>query len=239
MATFHITIKSGRRGTAVEHASYIAREGKYLKKLKSNDLMANEHGNLPAWSHDDPKKFWSMADRNERANGTAYREFEVALPVELTTDQQKALVNDFITQQVGLKPFQYAIHAPMAALAGVPQPHAHIMFSDRVEDGIAREPAQHFKRYNPTTPEKGGCKKDSGGEDRSALRDKLIAQRKAWADLTNEHLKHHGHSARVDHRSHEARGIQQAPGRHLGPAWIRAEKSKEETVLKIQKCFHS
>ncbi|MCI3049250.1 hypothetical protein ML378_26340, partial [Escherichia coli] len=42
------------------------------------------------------------------------------------------------------------------------QPHAHIMMSQRVNDGIERTPEQYFRRYNARYPERGGAKKDSG-----------------------------------------------------------------------------
>lgn len=228
MATFHLSIKSGERGKAAEHARYIARDGKYLKKLKENDLADCQHGNLPDWAHDNPRVFWNMADRHERANGAAYREIEVALPLELSLDQQKALVNEFIEQEIGSKPFQAAIHKSKAALGQGFNDHAHIMFSDRIPDGIERVPEQHFRRHNPKNPEQGGCKKDSGGKDRQALKEAALQLRKGWANLTNQHLERHGHTARVDHRSNKERGIASAPGRHLGQARIKRMKEAAE-----------
>lgn len=224
MATFHISIKSGRKGKSVDHASYIAREGKFLKKMKENDLSHADHGNLPAWSKNNPRLFWSMADKHERANGCAYREFEVALPRELNLEQQKDLLEDYIAQQISEKPYQYVIHTPTASLGGVPQPHAHLMFNDRIDDGISRDPVQFFKRFNPKNPEQGGAKKYSGGRERQALREELVERRKGWADLTNAHLARHGHEARVDHRSNRERGILQEAGRHLGQARIKQMK---------------
>jgi len=39
-------------------------------------LVFVQHGNLPAWANGDPAIFWKAADKYERANGAAYREFE-------------------------------------------------------------------------------------------------------------------------------------------------------------------
>ena len=224
MATFHISIKSGRKGRAVDHASYISRAGKFLKKLKENDLSFSEHGNLPKWCRDNPKIFWTMADLHERSNGCAYRELELALPSELNLEQQKDLLEDYLADQLSSKPYQYAIHTPTASLGGVPQPHAHLMFNDRIDDGIPRDPLQYFRRYNPKNPQLGGAKKDSGGKERQVLREELVERRKAWADLTNSYLARYGHEARVDHRSNRDRGIEQAPGRHMGQARIKQIK---------------
>lgn len=135
MATYHLSIKSGKKGKASEHAAYIAREGKHGKGEKPLDLIVKEYGNLPEWTNGNPSVFWKMADAHERANGAAYREYELALPRELTTSQQQALLKEFIQSEIGDKPYQFAIHAPTAALGGVAQPHAHLMLSDRVPDG--------------------------------------------------------------------------------------------------------
>ena len=230
MSHFHKSVKTGKPGQALEHARYIARESKYGKNR--DDLILKAHGNLPEWAHDDPYTFWKTADKNERTNGATYREFEVALPSELTTDQQNELVNELIKTSVGQKPYQYAIHSPEAALGKVPQPHAHIMFSDRLPDGIYRSPEQHFKRYNPNDPELGGCKKDSGGKDRAKLREDLIASRESWAKIQNIALEKYGHTTRVDHRSNTDRGIKQPPRKYISYADIKemdAESKKKHS----------
>lgn len=218
MASFHYRIKSGKKGTAAEHSIYIAREGKYRDR---DDVLWTGNGNLPDWANGNPRLFWQMADRHERANGAVYREHEVALPNELDLEQQHALVDKLVQHLVGDKPYQYAIHAPAAALAGVQQPHMHLICSDRRPDGLARPAHILFKRPNPKDPSLGGCKKDSGGRTPLQVRDDLIATRKMIADLQNEALAESGHAVRVDHRSHKERGIERQPERHLGPARIK------------------
>lgn len=228
MATYHLSVKTGKRGRASEHAAYIAREGKYSKNLQQEELVVIECGNLPEWANGNPKSFWEMADKHERINGAAYREFEVALPVELTTNQQVELVHEFIEHQIGNKPYQFAIHVPQAALGGIDQPHAHIMLSDRKPDGIERGPEQHFKRSNPHHPELGGCKKDSGGKEPHALKNDLITCRESWANLQNKHLEKYGYEQRVDHRSNQDRNIHKAAERHLGQATIKKMTVEEK-----------
>src|SRR3546814_12273207 len=65
---------------------------------------------------------------------------------------------------------QYAIHGPEGKLGGIPNPHIHLMYSDRVSDGIDRTPDRVFARFNPTHPAAGGCRKDSGGRTPIELR---------------------------------------------------------------------
>lgn len=225
MASYHLSIKSGKKGKAASHAAYIARQGKHSK---NQDLVAMESGNMPAWANGNPSLFWKAADSYERVNGAAYRELELALPSELTHDQQLELVHEFIKQEIGEKPFQLAIHAPQASLGEVPQPHLHAMYSDRKPDGIDRPPEQHFKRFNPTNPELGGCKKDSGGKDRATLKVEVKSRREKWAEIQNHYLEKHGHSARVDHRSNRERGIEWDAERHLGHAGIKKMSVEEK-----------
>ena len=161
MASYHLSVKVGVKGKASAHAEYIEREGEY--KLKNNEkLEAVEHGNMPEWAQDNPNLFWQCADEFERKNGSTYREIEIALPRELTLQQRKELVQTFVEQELGEKhAYTWAIHNPKASIEGGEQPHAHIMYSERLQDGIERSPDQFFKRYNSKNPERGGCQKSN------------------------------------------------------------------------------
>ncbi len=223
MASYHLTAKIGAKGKAAAHAAYISREGKYSGRERYEDLEATGAGNMPKWAEHEPAHFWNAADEHERANGSAYREIEVALPRELTPDQRRELVEDFVRRELGDQHvYQWGIHNPKAALEKGEQPHAHIMYSERRLDGIERDPDQFFKRYNAKNPERGGAQKASGGKARGELKDELLATRQRWAEVQNEHLARHGHEVRVDHRSLKDQGIDRAPEKHLGGAGVRA-----------------
>ena len=212
MASYHCSVKVGAKGQAAGHGRYIARVGKYSGHERYEDLEASGHGNMPAWAAHNPDHFWSAADEHERANGATYREIEVALPRELTTDQRRELVEDFISQELGDRhAYQWAIHNPAAAIEGGEQPHAHIMYSERTVDGIDRDPELYFKRFNARAPEKGGCRKDSAG-----TQERLQATRERWASVQNAHLERYGHSARVDHRTLVEQGVKRQPEKHIG-----------------------
>ena len=81
MASFHHRIKSGKKGSAAEHARYIALQSKYSQR---EDLVSTGFGNLPAWAENDPSAFWKAGAQYERANGAVYREHEIALSAELS-----------------------------------------------------------------------------------------------------------------------------------------------------------
>jgi hypothetical protein len=224
MSTWHYRIRSGKKGTAAEHARYISREGKYSDR---EDLVESGFGNMPASANGDPIVFWRAADKHERSNGSVYREDILALPNELTPKQQSKLVPGLLKVFVGEKPYQFAVHAPRSSLAGVTNTHVHIMHSDRMPDGIDRPLEKMFARFNAKHPESGGCKKDSGGKGPLRLRDDLIDRKKMGADAINEALAEAGHDARVDHRSLKQQGIERKPERHLGAAKIRKMSSAE------------
>ena len=228
MATYHASVKVGPRGKAASHAAYLAREGKYADLRSGEVLELAENGNMPKWAANSPAYFWHADDAHERANGNAYREFELALPRELSPDQRADLVRSFVAQELGERhAYTFAIHNPIAALDGGEQPHAHVMFSDRKRDGIERDPEQYFRRYNAKVPERGGCQKEQGStaatqsERYAERKEQLIALRARWAESTNAHLAQHGHGARVDHRSLAERGIDRTPEPHFGGRGVR------------------
>lgn len=227
MASFHCSARIGGKGCGGSHASYIAREGKFQGYERYEDLVAKGSGNMPAWAAANPVDFWKAADEGERVKGSVYRELTVALPRELTLEQNKLLFEDYMKRVIGEEyAYQWAIHDKKASLEKGDQMHGHCMRSTRKRDGIERDPDQYFKRYNPKHPEKGGAQKERGKLD--DYREALRYERKLWAEVQNEHLAKHGHIARVDHRSYKEQGIDRMPEGHLGP--VRINKMTEEEI---------
>lgn len=203
------------RASAMDHSRYIAREGRYSDLAQErSETICHGTGNLPEWANADASRFWEAAEKHERANANHYREFEVALPRELSHEQMEATVKGFSQDQFGERhAYQYALHL------NANNPHAHIMFSEKMNDGLSRSEEQYFKRYNPKKPECGGCKKSNEWEAQRGNKasDRLLQAREAWANHVNRALERAGHEARVDHRSYEARGIDQIPQPKVGP----------------------
>ena len=104
-----------------------------LTERKKEELVYKQFGNLPDWSAK-PTDFFAAADLYERKDGNAYTEFEIALPSELTLEENIKLVQRFVEENVGNnKAYCFAIHEKNAALDNDKrQPHAHIMFSERI-----------------------------------------------------------------------------------------------------------
>lgn len=225
MATFHYRIKSGRKGYATRHAAYIVRQGYYSQR---EDLLWSACGNLPDWAEDDPMQLFASSDKYERANGSAYREHEIALPNELTLEQLHELVDALVRRLAGIKPYMYAVHQPTSALQSEMNTHIHLMVVDRVPDGIARSAEQMFSRYNAKHPERGGCRKDSGGRTPLQVRHDMTRTRETIARTENAVLEKHGHEARVSCKSLREQGINRAAEKHLGPAKIKRMSTAEK-----------
>ena len=233
MASYHCTVKTGAKGSALNHSDYISRSGDYKKYKSREDLEFSSSGNMPSWAKKNPAELWKAADEFERKNGTAYREIEIALPRELTREQRIELVENFVQKELGDRhAYQYAIHNPLGAIDGKEQPHAHIMFCERINDGIERDPQQFFKRANSKSPERGGAKKASTPQTPQERKAALVALRSRWADVQNKHLARHGHESRVDHRSLKEQGINRTPEIHFGP--VHAANLNEGQIAAIQ-----
>ena len=229
MAIARLSMKIGKAGKAGPHAAYIAREGEYAhRREKGEALEACEAGNMPLWAQANPLEFWRAADAHERANGTTYREMEIALPRELSAAQRIELVREFVRQEIGDRhAYQWALHVPTAADGGE-QPHFHLMFSERQVDGIDRDPEQYFKRYNAKAPEKGGARKGYGPSAGQTLTKaeraaELKELRGRWEAMCNAHLERAGRAERIDMRSHADRGTGTEPETKQLPSQWRGQ----------------
>ena len=238
MAIYHLSVKTGSRGggqSALAKALYNEREGKYERD--SEELEYKESGNMPEWAEDDPRQYWAAADQNERANGRLYREVEFALPVELDDRQQRELARSFAAELTGEERLPYTMAIHRGGEDGG-NPHVHLMFSERTNDGIERSAEQWFKRANKANPEKGGAMKTRSTMPREWLAD----TRELWADRANEALERAGRPERITEVSlkeqyfeaaengdeREMARLNREPGVHIGPHNIARIENQEQ-----------
>jgi len=236
MAIARLNMKVGKAGKAQPHAAYIARVGQYANRLEKGErLEAAESGNMPAWAQSNPLLFWEAADAHERANGTTYREMEIALPREMTPEQRIDLTREWVAQEIGDRhAFQWAIHVPLAADGGE-QPHLHLMFSERQLDGVERDPDQYFKRYNSKTPDRGGARKGYGANAGQTLSkaervDELKALRTRWEAKCNDHMERAGRAQRIDMRSYAEQGRADEPEAKQLPSQWRNPQQRANVI---------
>ena len=222
MAIYHLSVKTisrsaGRSATAA--AAYRAgveitdeRTGEihdYTRKggVESAALILPD--NAPEWARD-RAQLWNAAEQAEkRKNSTVAREFEIALPAELSPEQREKLAHDFARELVKRHgcAADVAIHAPGKG-GDNHNHHAHILLTTR-----------------RLTPE-GFSEKTRELDDRKTK--EIDGWRARFASLQNERLCENGHEARVDHRSHAERGIETAPTLHLGPGATGYERRTGE-----------
>ena len=230
VAVYHLKVSVGSRAggqSALAKSDYIEREGRYAPDREEREHRESEH--MPEWAKDDPRSYWAAGDEYERANGRLYREVQFALPKELSEGQRRELASGFakrLTEGEQL-PYTLAVHRGEGE-----NPHAHLMFSERANDGIERTAEQWFKRYNRKEPEKGGARKSRAG----SARDWMEQTREAWEQEANEALRQAGYGEQIDRRSLAERRdeaerdgdlelaaeLSREPNVHLGPARHRA-----------------
>jgi ATP-dependent exoDNAse (exonuclease V) alpha subunit len=145
----------------------------YTKKtgLHGSEIMTP--ANAPAWMNDRQKLVDGIEASEVRHDAQLCREINIALPVELTQDQNKNLVRDFVRNQftsVGMIA-DVAFHHLETT-----NPHAHLLLTMRHIDG------DKF-----------------GKKNREWNRPELLRKwREQWAESVNQTLATHGHEARIN-----------------------------------------
>lgn len=150
MAIYHLHLSYGSRGRghiAANKMDYLACRGKYDKGEK--DVVHIEHGYMPRFARNDPFLYWKSADLYERSNGRLFYEVQVALPSELTQQEQIALARDFSQRLTAPERLPHTLIVRRGLyddrgrkLDTPANPHARLVFSDRGNDGIDRPAAQ-------------------------------------------------------------------------------------------------
>ncbi|MDC7260393.1 MULTISPECIES: Ti-type conjugative transfer relaxase TraA [unclassified Shinella] len=164
-------------------------------------------GSDAEWARD-RAALWNAAEKAEvRKDARVAREFEVALPHELSAEQRVALTRDFaqgLADRYGTA-VDFAIHEPHGA-GDIRNHHAHVMMTTRrVEaDGLGDKTAIELKNARLL----------SDGQPTSMMQLREIRQ--SWEHHANEHLARAGIEARIDHRSHAERGLEIEPTEHMG-----------------------
>ncbi|EIZ5240464.1 MobA/MobL family protein [Salmonella enterica] len=126
-----------------------------------------------------PEYLWNTIEKNEkRKDAQLAREFNIALPVEMTDEQKKALAIDFCNEN-------FVKNGMIADIAfhklDSDNPHFHVMLTTRSLTPDGSGFGQKVREWNS--------------------KEQLEGWRKSWADTANEHMQRAGIDARIDHRS--------------------------------------
>ena len=221
MASFHLAVKTvgrsaGRSATAA--AAYRAgveiadeRTGivhDYTRKqgIEHREIVAP--ADAPEWARD-RVALWNAAEQAEtRKNSTVAREYEIALPAELSADERRDLVVGLareISERHGVA-VDVAIHAP-GRQGDQRNHHAHLLTTTRRigAEGLGEKSRELDQ-------------KTSGEVER---------WRGRWAEMQNAALERAQVAERVDHRSHQRRGTEQEATVHMGPGVMAMERRAE------------
>jgi len=162
----------------------------------------------------DRSALWNAAEASEsRKDARCAREFEIALPHELSAEQRLALTRDFaqsLADRHGTA-VDFAIHAPHFSSDARSQGdernfHAHLMMTTRslTAEGLGDKTA--LEREN----------KWLAARDLPLTQVQLTDIRRSWEQVANEHLARAGFEVQIDHRSHLKRGLEIEPTEHMG-----------------------
>ncbi len=156
--------------------------------------------------------FWNKVEAFEkRSDAQLAKDVTIALPIELTADQNIALVRDFVERHITAK----GMVADWVFHDAPGNPHIHLMTTLRplTEDGFgAKKVAVLGADGNPVRNDAGKIVYDlwaGGADDFNAFRD-------GWFAIQNQHLALSGLDIRIDGRSFEKQGIELTPTIHLG-----------------------
>ncbi|MGE0854135.1 MAG: Ti-type conjugative transfer relaxase TraA [Hyphomicrobiaceae bacterium] len=157
---------------------------------------------------------WNAAAAAEqRYDAQTAREITIALPSELSREQNIALMREFVAAELVSRGFavDWVYHDKPG------NPHVHLMHTLRPLEVTG------FGRKTKVVLDDAG--KPVRGADGRLVYTRFMgtpedfkALRSSWGDYVNRHYALAGLSLRIDMRSYAARGIDMLPGRHLGPA---------------------
>jgi Ti-type conjugative transfer relaxase TraA len=169
--------------------------------------------------------FWNNVEAFEkRSDAQLAKDVTIALPIELTVDQNIALVRDFVERHITAK----GMVADWVFHDAPGNPHIHLMTTLRplTEDGFgAKKVAVSGPDGNPVRNDAGKIFYElwaGGADDFNAFRD-------GWFAIQNQHLALAGLDIRVDGRSFEKQGIELTPTIHLGVGTKAIERKGANT----------
>ena len=246
--TFHFSISMISRGkskSAVASAAYISCE-----KIKNEwDGVTHDYHNKKGLLHSEiylpenvPKEFqdrsflWNNVELNEKAsNAQLARNFIIALPKELSFEENKKLIIYFIQENFVSKGMiaDLAIHDESDEENN--NIHAHIMTTLRPINEKGEWQTKSKKEY--VLDEKGEKIKLKSGNYKTRKveltdwNDKGNAEkwRESFASLCNRYLEKNHQEKRVDYRSYKRQGIEEIPTIHLGASASALERKGIET----------
>ncbi|WP_103852006.1 MobQ family relaxase [Lactiplantibacillus plantarum] len=248
MAIFHMSfsnISTGKERSAIASAAYRSgeklfddKEGRYYFYARSvmPESFILTPKNAPAWASD-REQLWNEVERKDRrANSRYAKEFNVALPVELSEDEQKELLTKYVQENF--------VDQGMVADVAIHRdhqdnPHAHVMLTNRPfnPDGTwgIKSKKQYILDDNGNKTYTGTSKYP---KSRKILmvdwdkKEKIIEWRHNWAVSVNQVLEQKNIPNRISEKSFTDQGIDDTPTQHEGINSKRYERKEFNQQVK-------
>ena len=241
MAIFHMSfqnISAGKMRSSVASASYRSGEKLFSDKegktyFYKRDIMPESFiltpKNAPEWAKD-RSKLWNEVEKKDRkANSRYAKEFNVALPIELSEQDQKDLLTKYVQENF----VNSGMVADIAIHRDHPDnPHAHVMLTNRPfnPDG-----SWGLKSKRENILDENGNKtytKNSRFPRSRKIwlvdwdkREKITEWRKNWANAVNQVLEAKNLPDRISEKSYEEQGVDEVATQHEG---INSQKEQRQ-----------
>ena len=248
MAIFHMSfqnISAGKGRSAIAGASYRSGEKLFDQKEGRSYFYARSvvpesfiftPKNAPEWASD-REKLWNEVERKDRrANSRYAKEFNVALPVELSEDEQKELLTKYVQENF----VDEGMVADVAIHRDHPDnPHAHVMLTNRPfnPDGT-----WGLKSKRENILDENGNKTYTGNSRFPRSRkvwlvdwdkkEKITEWRHNWAASVNQVLEQKNIPDRISEKSFIEQGIDDTPTQHEGINSKRHERKEFNQQVK-------
>jgi hypothetical protein len=175
----------------------------YTKRSMEIECEILAPSNSPDWIHE-REKLWNEVENVEvRKDAQLAREINIALPVELSKEQNRELIKDYVKENF----VDSGMVADLSIHWDKENPHAHVMLTTREvsEDGFGKK----NREWNN--------------------KDLLESWREGWARSANQALAQANVQESISHKTLKEQGIDREPQIHLGSAVIAMEIRGMET----------
>ncbi|MFW6772457.1 MobQ family relaxase [Weissella cibaria] len=247
MAIMHLSfqnISSGSGRSAIASASYRSgeklfseREDRnyfYSRKVKPESFILVPD-NAPEWAKD-RERLWNEVEAVENKSNSRYaKEFNVALPIELSDDEQRNLLTNYVQENF--------VESGMVADVAIHRdhkgnPHAHVMLTNRPFNPDGTWGIKSKKEY--ILDENGNkiLTKSGYASNRKIWltdwdkKEKINEWRSNWAKSVNRVLEKKNLPDRISEKTLEEQGIKEEPTKHEGRSRYADERRRNNEQIR-------
>lgn len=238
-------ISSGSGRSAIASASYRSGEKLFSEKEDRNYFYSRDikpetfilvPNNAPEWARD-RERLWNEVESVEnKANSRYAKEFNVALPIELSDDEQRELLTKYVQENF--------VESGMVADVAIHRdhkgnPHAHVMLTNRPFNPDGTWGVKSKKEY---ILDENGNKMYTGTsrypKSRKVLttdwdkKEKINEWRANWAKSVNRVLEEKNLPDRISEKTLEEQGIKEEPTKHEGRSRYADECRKNNEQIR-------